>query len=99
MLIEADRPVRVDLSGVTFFCAAGVTWLVNLRAAVRTQVRIVAISDDVREVLDVCGVSVGTLEGDLAPSLHPADSLREMRDDQHVTRPGVGPVDSVPSPA
>lgn len=56
LLAAQDLPVDLDLSGLTFFSAAGVSWLVSLYTQVPSGVRLVAASEAVLEVLDVCGV-------------------------------------------
>lgn len=55
LVVEAGRPVHVDLGSVTFFSAAGVGFLVRLYQHAG-DVRVVAASAPVREVLDACGV-------------------------------------------
>jgi len=57
----AGKPVHVDLSEVTFFTAAGVAWLVSLYAAADNEVRVVAMSPVVREVLGLCDVPTTSL--------------------------------------
>lgn len=52
-----DRPVHVDLSGVTLFTAAGVSWLVALYEGIPHPVQIVAAGDLVLDVLAVCRVA------------------------------------------
>lgn len=49
-----DRPVDVDLSGVTLFAAAGVSWLVALYDGIAHPVRVVAAGDLVLDLLAVC---------------------------------------------
>jgi anti-anti-sigma factor len=56
LLAGQERPVKVDLAGVTFFSAAGVAWLVELVREVPGGVQVVATSDRVRELLEVCDV-------------------------------------------
>lgn len=52
-----DRPVHVDLSGVTLFTAAGVSWLVALYDGIPHPVRVVAAGELVLDVLAVCRVA------------------------------------------
>ena len=52
-----DRPVHVDLSGVTLFTAAGVSWLVALYDRIPHPVRVVAAGELVLDVLAVCRVA------------------------------------------
>lgn len=56
LVVQAGLPVRVDLSGVTFCSAAGVTWLVALYERSETDVRVEAASEPVRELLTACGL-------------------------------------------
>lgn len=51
-----DRPVQVDLSGVTLFTAAGVSWLVALYEGIPHPVQVVAAAELVLDVLAVCRV-------------------------------------------
>lgn len=57
------EPVQVDLSGVTFFSAAGVTWLVRLYRRAVGGVRVVATSEPVRQVLRACGTPTASRGG------------------------------------
>ena len=56
MAAAENKPVDVDLSGVTLFGAAGVSWLVSLYGAVEADVRVVAATGHVRAMLELCGV-------------------------------------------
>ena len=63
LAVEGGRPVDVDLSGTTFFCAAGVTWLVRLYQRGTGEVRVVAASVPVREVLEACRLPMTSTGG------------------------------------
>lgn len=58
-----DRPVHVDLSGVTLFTAAGVSWLVALYDGIPHPVRVVAAAELVLDVLAVCRVATESSGG------------------------------------
>jgi anti-anti-sigma factor len=60
---QLGRPVEVDLSGVTFFSAAGVNWLTSLYKGVEAGVRVVAASDAVQRVLSICDVPMQSTGG------------------------------------
>lgn len=55
-LSESATAVAVDLVDVTFFCAAGVGWLIELDRLVPGGIRVVAASECVRAVVALCGV-------------------------------------------
>ncbi|WP_263731975.1 hypothetical protein [Cellulomonas sp. SG140] len=55
-----DRPVHVDLCGVTLFTAAGVSWLVALYDGIPHPVRVVAAAELVLDVLAVCRVATSS---------------------------------------
>lgn len=69
LVSEAGLPVQVDLSGVTLFPAAGVSWLVRLYQS-EVDVDVVAASGAVREVLDACGIPLVARAGGLPPPRH-----------------------------
>lgn len=56
LVAEERGPIEVDLSGVTLFGAAGITWLLELDRVARGGVVVVAASDCVREVAGLCDV-------------------------------------------
>ena len=58
-----SEPVHVDLSDVTLFSAAGVTWLVRLYRHAVGGVQVVAASEPVREVLRACGTPTASRGG------------------------------------
>lgn len=58
-----SEPVQVDLSGVTFFSAAGVTWFVRLYRRAVGGVRVVSASEPVRQVMRACGTPTSSRGG------------------------------------
>ncbi len=69
LVVHGGLPVQVDLSGVTFFSAAGITWLVRLYERSEAEVRVVAASEPVRDLLRAC---------DLPMTSRPATSRRRQ---------------------
>ncbi len=63
LVVDGGRPVHVDLRGVTFFSAAGVSWLVQLYGLGSGDVRVVGASAPVREVLHLCHVPMTSHRG------------------------------------
>lgn len=60
LVVERGSTAQVDLSGVTFFSAAGVSWLVGLLQRATGDVQVAAASEPVRELLALCGVPITT---------------------------------------
>ncbi len=72
LAVRSADVVLVDLSDVTFFSAAGVSWLAHLYQRGAGEVRVVAASEPVREVLQTCGVPLRSRGG--LPSPRHADA-------------------------
>lgn len=63
LAVDGGLPVHVDLSDVTFFSAAGISWLVRLYRRGTAEVRVIAASTTVREVLQACGLPMSSAGG------------------------------------